>query len=475
MSQIELRNPFTGELEFSRSSQAFEEVNDQINAAQAASRAWRKLAAVHRAEAVMEALNYFREHHEQIATAISREMGKPIKEAAGEIDFMLERAEYMCRFARDGALAPYKLDPYMDDNFQGYIERRGKGVVYVITPWNYPLFCAINGTVCALLSGSAVVLKHTTTPSVGAHFENAFASLAGIDKMLVNVTVDYDVSARIIEESDINHVVFTGSVRGGQVIQQSVARRALNDVPSPFIECSLELGSSDAAYVAEDADLDDAVMWTVKIGRLHNSGQSCCAVKRVYVHERLYDAYLEKARVVMEAEILGDPLAENTTMGPLFGGEPEVQRLLAMVDEAREKGARMLCGGVSETIEAGSFLRPTLLAEASSEMRVLNEETFGPVLPVVKVTSDEQAVREVGNSRFGLTTSIFTTSRERAQNFIDAAESGTVYVNRCNFVDARLGWVGHKCSGNGSLALSPLGLSAFSYAKSVNIDPSKLS
>ncbi|MFC3286220.1 aldehyde dehydrogenase family protein [Litchfieldella rifensis] len=475
MSQIELRNPFTGDVVFSHPSESFEEVNARIDAAQAASHAWRKLSPARRAEVLMAALDYFRTHRDEIGTGISREMGKPRQAAADEIDFMLERAEYLCRFASDGALAPHRLDAYQDESFQGRIESRAKGVVYVITPWNYPLFCAINGTMCALLSGSAVILKHTTTPSVGAHFEKAFGSLAGIDDLLVNVTVDFDVSARLIEESDINHVVFTGSVRGGQIIQQSVAQRAFNDVPSPFIECSLELGSSDAAYIAEDADLDDAAMWTVKIGRLHNSGQSCCAVKRVYVHEALHDAFVEKAKAIMEAEVNGDPMAETTTLGPLFGGSREVERLMEMIKDAEKKGARVVCGGTTETIGAALFLKPTLLADADGEMRVLNEETFGPVLPVVKVANDEEGMAQVSRSRYGLTASIFTTSRERAERFVEAIESGTVYVNRCNFVDARLGWIGHKHSGNGSLALSPLGLSAYSYAKSVNVDPSKLS
>lgn len=474
MSTVELRNPFTQEVVFSQASESYEAVNARIDAAQAASRQWRKLPAAKRAELVEAALDYFRDNKEEIAAGIAREMGMPKKSAAEELDFMIERAEFMCRFAKDDALRATALTAYEDEAFQGRIENVAKGVVYIITPWNYPLFCAINGTVCALLAGSAAVLKHTTTPSVGAHFEKAFGSLGGIDNLLVNVTVDYEVSARIIEESDINHVVFTGSVKGGQMIQQSVAKRVFNDVPCPFIESSLELGSSDASYIAEDADLDDAVFWTVKIGRLHNSGQSCCAVKRIFVHEKLYDAFLEKAKAIMEAEKNGDPFDEETTLGPLFGGAAAVDGLMSMVEDARSKGARILTGGTTENIGAATFIKPTLIADARDDMAVLQEETFGPVLPVAKVASDEEAIAKVKNTKYGLTASIFTASRERAETYIDAMESGTVYVNRCNFVDARLGWIGHKHSGNGSIALSPRGLSAFSYAKSVNIDPSKL-
>lgn len=475
MTSLTLHNPFSGELVFSQDSETFETVNDKVNRAQAASRKWRELSAPSRADLVENALSYFETHKDDIATGIACEMGKPKMAAEQEIDFMIERAQYMCRFARDGALEAQDQSVYNDNGFEGWLENRAKGVVYIITPWNYPLFCAINGTVCALLSGSAVVLKHTTTPSVGAHFQKAFGTLGDVEDLLHNVTIDYDTSARLIEETDINHVIFTGSVQGGRIIQQSVAKRTFNDVAYPFIESSLELGSSDAAYIAQDADLDEAVLWAVKIGRLHNSGQSCCAVKRVFVHESLHDAFVDKAREVMEAEINGDPMDPQTTLGPLFGGEAPVNRLMSLIDDAASKGARIICGGQTEKIGQALFIKPTLLSNVNADMDVLNEETFGPVLPVVKVSSDDEAVDMVKQTRFGLTASIFTASRERAMRYIAAMEAGTVYVNRCNFVDARLGWIGHKMSGNGALSLSPQGLSAISATKSVNIDPANLS
>ncbi|NVK44382.1 MAG: aldehyde dehydrogenase family protein [Oceanospirillaceae bacterium] len=474
MSQIEVFDPFTGEQVFSQPSEAFPAVRDRIDAAQRASRAWQALAPEARAGHVRAALQYFRDNRDDIAAGITREMGKPLAAAKEELEYMLERAEYLCRFAADGALQPARHPEYQDENFEGRIECCARGVVYIITPWNYPLFCAINGTVCALLSGNAVVLKHTTTPSVGAHFEKAFGTLAGIDHLLTQAMVDFDVSARVIEEADINHLVFTGSVQGGRVVQQSVAKRAFNEVPNPFIQCSLELGGSDAAYIADDADLEQAVFWTVKIGRLHNSGQSCCAVKRVYVHESLYDEYLVRAQAVMEAEKSGDPMAADTTLGPLHGGDKAVAGLLDMVKQAQRLGARLCTGGATETHGRTEFLKPTLLAGVTPEMRVLQEETFGPVLPVMKVVDDDEAIAQVRNSRYGLTASIFTRARDRAERYVASVDTGTVYVNRCNFVDARLGWIGQRASGNGSLALAPEGLQSFSARKSVNIDPSTL-
>jgi len=474
MTAIKLYNPFTGEPVFSASSEMFTTVAERASTAQQASVKWSALTPGERAAAVREALGYFEQHREEIAAGITREMGKPLQAAGEELDYMLDRAHQMCHFAEHGALDSLDLSHYWDEGFQGRIDYRAKGVIYIISPWNYPLFCAINGTVCALLAGSAVLLKHTTTPSVGEHFANAFGSLAGIAGLLHHVVVDFSTSARIIEEAEINHVVFTGSVRGGREIAASVARRCQNKLANPFIQCSLELGSNDAAYIAEDADLDEAAFWTVKIGRLHNSGQSCCATKRVYVHTNLHDDFLERAQTIMTAELSGDPTDPHTTLGPLFGGRTSIDRLLAMIDDARQRGAQILTGGEVLRIGNCDFLLPTLIADVDHGMQLMREETFGPVLPVMRVGDDDAAAQLAGDTRYGLTSSIFTRSRERAEAFISAMNSGTVYVNCCNYVDARLGWIGHGHSGNGSIALSPAGLQAFSALRSVNINPKQL-
>ena len=471
---LELHSPYSGERVFNAPGESFESAAEKARAAQTASGRWAQLPPTERAAAVREALAYFDSHRDAIVGGITREMGKPLQAAAEELDFMLERARYMCEFTEKGALDAVDLGEWWDDGFQGRIDYRARGVVYVISPWNYPLFCAINGSICALLAGSAVLLKHTTTPSVGEHFEHAFSSLAGIDNLLRNVLVDFSTSARVIEEAEIDHVVFTGSVRGGREIAASVARRCANDLPNPFIQCSLELGSNDAAYIAADADLDDAAFWTVRIGRLHNSGQSCCAVKRVYAHADVYEPYLERARAIMAEQVSGDPEDAGTTLGPLFGGRDRVNQLVSMIGEARDRGARVVHGGDSETIGPCLFLQPTLLADCDHSMTVMREETFGPVLPVMPVADDDEAIERVRDTRYGLTSSIFTTSRGRAERYINAMHTGTVYVNACNFVDARLGWIGYRHSGNGSLALSPAGLRAYSAPQSVNINPARL-
>ncbi len=474
MAIISLDNPFTGERVFSAEAESFDTVHERVETGQRASRAWAGLKVAERAEACRQALKYFERNRDEIAGGITREMGKPLAEAAGELNFMLARAHSMCDFAAGGALQAVDLELWHDDGFQGRIEFRPKGVIYIITPWNYPLFCAINGTISALLAGNAVLLKHTTCPSVGQHFAQAFGRLDGIEPLVQQVMVDFDTSARIIEEAEIDHVIFTGSVRGGREISASVARRCHNDVRQPFIQCSLELGSNDAAWIAEDADLEHAAFWAVKIGRLHNSGQSCCAVKRVYCHKSIHEDFVERARAIMRSEIQGDPMVADTTLGPLFGGRPAVAGLVDLIEDASSHGARVVTGGNTREVGHALFLEPTLLDGCNHDMRVMREESFGPVLPIMALDSDEQAIAHVTATDYGLTSSIFTRARARAEHYIRAMHSGTVYVNTCNFVDARLGWIGHRRSGNGSIALSPLGLQALSRPHSVNINPELL-
>ncbi len=468
---ITVNDPFTGETVFTADSERFHDIEEKIGWARSASRRWSALAPAVRSAAVVKALEYFTTQRDAIVEGITSETGKPLSAAAEELEFMIERAKFLCRFASEGCLEPLSLGVYRDATFEGRIEYRAKGVVYIISPWNYPLFCAINGTVCALLAGNAVLLKHTTAPSVGRHFARAFGTLHKIDHLVQDVIVDFSTSAEIIEKGAIDHVIFTGSVRGGRDIAASVARRAANDVPNPFIQYSLELGSNDAAYIAADADVGQAVNWVVKIGRLHNSGQSCCAVKRVYVHDALHDEFVARAAAVMAAEVSGDPRDPATTLGPLRGGRPAVESLAAIVADAAADGAEIVTGGEPRTIGPALFLPPTLLARTHHSMRVMREETFGPVLPVMRVADDATAIELIADTQYGLTASIFTRSRARGEALIAALACGTIYVNRCNFVDARLGWIGHRRSGNGAISLSPLGIQTMSRLHSVNIDP----
>ncbi len=278
------------------------------------------------------------------------------------------------------------------------IEHEPLGVVLNMAAWNYPLIIPINVIVPALLAGNVVLLKHSAkTPLTGQAFEHAFGRL-DVPNLVTNLTLTHEQTARVIGDSRVSHVAFTGSVEGGRQIHQAVASR--------LIDVGLELGGKDPAYVAADADLQFAVENLVD-GACYNAGQSCCAVERVYVHESLYDAFLEGAARQLAKYQLGDPLDEQTSMGPLADRHAPA-KLAAQVDDAIDRGARLLIGGKPVPETSGNFFQPTLLADVPNDAVVMQEESFGPLLPVGPVQGDQQALQRMNDSRFGLTASVWT-------------------------------------------------------------------
>ncbi|HVZ31825.1 MAG TPA: aldehyde dehydrogenase family protein, partial [Polyangiaceae bacterium] len=295
----------------------------------------------------------------------------------------------------------------------------------------------------------------------GHRFAEAFRE-AGADPRIVQaLDCTHELSERMVADERIDHVVFTGSVLGGRRISQAAAGR--------FLQIGYELGGNDPAYVAEDADLARSLDGLVD-GAMYNAGQSCCAVERVYVHAHHYEAFVEGARQLAEAYVLGDPLAAETTMGPI--AQPQhVEELEGMVRDARRSGAALVCGGERAQIEGrGRFFRPTVLADVIQEARVMREEQFGPILAVQKVTSDEQALERMNDAVYGLTASVWTRDRERAERFGRALRFGTVFMNRCDFVDPRLPWSGVGLSGRGH-SLSVLGYDQLTRTRSLHFKP----
>jgi acyl-CoA reductase-like NAD-dependent aldehyde dehydrogenase len=345
-------------------------------------------------------------------------------------------------------------------------------VIYVIAPWNYPFFTALNSIAPALLSGNAVLLKHESAPIVGELFERFFNKLCDLEGLCQNLKIDIETSNKLIEELEISHVVFTGSVAGGSKIEKTCGVRAQNTkLRNTFITSSLELGGSDVAYVAADAHPQSVAPWVVSDGRLHNSGQSCCAVKRVLVHEKVYDEFVKASKNLMEKEVCGDPLKPTTTLGPLYGGPQAVEHLMSIVEDAKNKGAHVVCGGKIIEKEGYCFLEPTLITHVKTGMRILEEETFGPLLPVMKVHSDEEALKHAPHEKFGLTASVFTSSEELKKSFMDHSDVGTVFVNWCNDVHPEVVWSGVGHSGNSQGALSYEGFLTLTRPKSMVIGP----
>jgi len=337
------------------------------------------------------------------------------------------------------------------------IEHVPLGVVLDLAAWNYPLLIAVNVVVPALLAGNAVLLKHSArTPLCGRHFAQAFAGMEP-PGLCADLVLTHEQTAELIRSPAVDHVAFTGSVEGGSRVYREVSRR--------FIDAGLELGGADPAYVAADADLAFAVPNVVD-GACYNAGQSCCAIERVYVHASRYREFLEQAREVMARYVLGDPMDDGTTMGPM-ATPSAVELLRGRVEDAVARGGRLVLGGVPS--EDGRFFPPTLLADCPQDCAAMQEESFGPLLPSRPVADDDEALALMNDSRYGLTASVWTADRARAERFARELEAGTVYQNRCDHLDPALPWTGVKESGKGS-TLSRYGFWHLTRRKSIRME-----
>ncbi len=451
---LTLIDPATGEATRQVETDTPTAISAKLDAARAAQREWRKLPVERRLAAVREALSYFRTEREVIAREITQQMGKPIAQARGEVAGMLARMEPMLDLA-PRALAATR--PPEKDGFERRVEHEPLGVVLDIAAWNYPLLVPSNVVFPALVAGNAVVLKHSPkTPLTGARFEAALRSLP-IPGVFAHVVVPDAEASALVSDPRIDHVSFTGSVRTGRSVYRAAAER--------LVDVGLELGGKDAAYVAEDADLDFAAENVVD-GACYNAGQSCCSVERIYVHRSVRDAFLERVRKVLVAYVIGDPMDDKTTLGPLVD-QRALDAVQKQVDEARAIGARIEVGGKRRGTR-GFFFEPTLIVDAPAGCLAMREETFGPVVAVQVVDGDEEAIAAMNDSRYGLTASVWTKNAARAERFAREVEAGTVFQNRCDYLDPLLPWTGWKESGIGS-TLSEYGYLALTRRKSIHL------
>jgi acyl-CoA reductase-like NAD-dependent aldehyde dehydrogenase len=463
-------NPFTGEAACAAELADDPTVNATLDRVHDAARAWRsspladRMALCERAMAAMQA------RAPSIAQDITRMMGKPLAQATGELKTMAARARFMISAAEqalgDRVLPPDGGPPALPEpgprqtaRFERRIAREPLGVVFNLPAWNYPLLTAINCVVPAVLAGNAVIVKHSPrTPLCGEHFARAFAEAGAPPHLVQALHCDHPTSEKIVGDERVDHVVFTGSVFGGHRIQEAGAKR--------FLYTCLELGGNDPAYVAPDCDLEKTVENIVD-GAIYNAGQSCCAIERVYVHRSIYARFLAAAEPLVRAYKMGDPMDEKTTLGPI--AQPHhVPELEAFVQDAKARGARVLAGGKRTSVDGrGRFFEATLVADGNHSMKLFRQESFGPILPVAPVDSDDEALAKMNDSRLGLTASIWTRDRDRAMSLARRLECGTVYMNRCDYLDPALPWGGVKDSGRG-VSLSTLGFDALTRPKAIH-------
>jgi acyl-CoA reductase-like NAD-dependent aldehyde dehydrogenase len=454
---LRLDDPFSGEITLELPLATLAEAMAAVDRAAAAQRAWARAAVGERAALVRGFCERLRARGEEVARDITRQMGKPIAEARREVETCCARAEHVASIAaRTLADEPLPEKP----GFARFIAREPVGVVLDVAPWNYPLLTAVNVVAPAVLAGNAVVLKPSArTPLCAGHFARAFREAGAPAGLVEPLVAGHDVVAKVIARPEIGLAALTGSNAAGREVHRLAAERLL-----PVV---LELGGKDAAYVAEDADLDHAVPNVVE-GAFYNAGQSCCGVKRIYVHRARLADFVDAAVAAARAFSPGDPADERTTLGPLAAAD-EPARLSRQLADARARGGRVLTGGEPATLAGkGRFFLPTLLAGVPHDAAAVQEESFGPLAVVLPVADDAEAAARVNDSRYGLSASVWTRSEERARALGRALAVGTVFMNRCDVLDPALPWVGWKDSGLG-LSLSHLGLAALTRPKSFHL------
>ncbi|MDP5216536.1 aldehyde dehydrogenase family protein [Ruegeria sp. 2205SS24-7] len=390
----------------------------------------------------------------RMAVELAHQMGRPVR-YGGEFGGFEERALHMAKIAEE-ALAPIIVED--SDAFLRKITREPHGVVLVVAPWNYPYMTAINTVAPALIAGNTVLLKHAAqTLQVGERLAEAF-HLAGVpEDVFQNLVLDHDATTDLIAGRHVDFVNFTGSVTGGQAMERAAA--------GTFIPVSTELGGKDPGYVRADADLDAAIE-TLIDGAMFNSGQCCCGIERIYVHGTLFNDFVEKAVALVNGYKLGNPLDPETTLGPM--AHIRFARVVRdQIEDAMAKGATAHIDRFAED-DGGAYLTPQILTNVTHDMDVMREESFGPVVGIMPVNDDEEAIELMNDSRFGLTASIWTQDAAKADEIGARLETGTVFLNRCDYLDPGLCWTGCKDTGRGA-GLSVLGFHALTRPKSYHL------
>jgi acyl-CoA reductase-like NAD-dependent aldehyde dehydrogenase len=451
-------SPVDGSLYCERALARSDEINAVLGRAAHAQRAWRNVPIAERAAICSRFCEQFETHRDAFALELTWQMGRPIRYAASEINGTLDRARYMISIAAE---ALEDLEPAPKDGFARFVRREPLGVVFTVAAWNYPYLIAVNSVIPAIMAGNSVILKHSAqTPLCAERFAECFRA-AGLPEGIFQVLhLSHEDTEKIVADPRVAFVAFTGSVAGGHAIQRAAVAR--------FVGTGLELGGCDPAYVRHDADLAHAVENLVD-GAFFNSGQSCCGIQRIYVHERLYDDFVAGAIALTEKYILGNPTDPTTTLGPVVR-PAAAEQIRKQIAASVSKGAR---AAIDERLfpasRAGSaYLAPQFLLDVDPSMSVMREEIFGPVAGVMKVSGDDEAVRLMNDSDFGLTAAVWTRDAEAARALGDRVQTGTWFMNRCDYLDPALAWVGVKDSGRGC-TLSGVGYEHLTRPKSFHL------
>jgi acyl-CoA reductase-like NAD-dependent aldehyde dehydrogenase len=449
-------SPIDGSVFAERPTQSYDEASAAIAKARAAREDWAAQPLDKRVKLVMAGVAQLNEMVDEVVPELAHMIGRPVK-YGGEFRGFNERSNYVASIAAD-ALAPIAIED--SASFTRQILREPHGVVLVIAPWNYPYMTAINTVAPALMAGNTVVIKHATQSLlVGERMVRAFVEAGVPEDVFQNLFLDHQTTSELIKARQFDFINFTGSVEGGRSIERAAA--------GTFVGLGLELGGKDPGYVMEDADLDAAVD-TLMDGAMFNSGQCCCGIERIYVHSSLYDAFVEKSAAWVSNLKLGNPLDPETTLGPM-ANKRFAAEVRAQVGEAIAAGAVPVVDAANfPRDDGGAYLAPQILTNVDHTMRVMRDESFGPVVGIMKVSGDDEALALMNDSEFGLTASLWTKDVERAKSVGAQIETGTVFMNRADYLDPALVWTGVKNTGRGG-SLSVIGFQNLTRPKSYHL------
>jgi acyl-CoA reductase-like NAD-dependent aldehyde dehydrogenase len=454
-------SPVDGRIYVERALDTAAGIDRALDAARTAQLSWSQAPLAARCEVLSKAVDAFVAKANDIAAEITWQMGRPIRHTPGEVRGFEERARYMLALAPEALAA---LNPGDRAGFRRRIKRVPLGVVAVVAPWNYPYLTAVNAVLPALIAGNTVVLKHShQTPLCAERFLEAFAGAGVPAGVFQYLHLSHDDTARLMGDARIASVCFTGSVAGGRAVVAATA--------AGFATAGLELGGKDPAYVRADANLAHAIE-TLTDGAFYNAGQSCCGIKRIYVAQSRYEEFVAGVVALTKQYRLGSPLDPETTLGPVVRTSA-AEAIRTQIRDAVGRGARAL---IEESWFAASapgtpYLAPQVLVGVDHSMAIMREETFGPAIGIMPVGSDEQALSLMNDSDFGLTAAIFSQDAARAEALGDALETGTVFLNRCDYLDPALAWTGVKNSGRGC-TLSRVGFEQLTRPKSYHFKDS---
>ncbi len=448
-------SPVDGSIYLEREYASKAQLEQAIERATNAQEKWQDRSIEERAEICTRAIDIFQQHNTRHGEELAWQMGRPVRFGGGEVSGVVERSSYMIDIAAN-ALA----DIHIKDNLAGerFIKRVPIGVVLTIAPWNYPYLTAINSVVPAIMAGNAVILKHSSqTPLCSERLEEAFREAGLPVGVFQSLHMTHEDTATAIRSGKINYVAFTGSVAAGARIEKTIAGQ--------FIGSGLELGGKDPAYVREDANVHYAIESLVD-GSFFNSGQSCCGIERIYVHRSVFKDFVEGFSDLTRQYILGSPLEQETNLGPLVN--------MKAAEFVRNQTAEAISLGATALIDpslfpmdhpGSNYLAPQVLIDVDHSMRVMTEESFGPVIGIMAVDSDDQAIDLMNDSEFGLTASVWTDNMSAATAIGNRVQTGTFFSNRCDYLDPALAWTGIKNSGRGC-TLSSVGYEALTRPKS---------